>query len=253
MEICRAHMNTAPQYKQCTDFGMSISKNYGSGLIDIRPLARTNRLFSFLPWLLLVFLVGCNSPSPVSRGDARSMLANASASIVAVGYKGSTIGTAFSLGGNHFATSNHIATKSPIYLLDSQGNPVTAKRVAQDNKRDIAILHSPLLAPSLSIADNANVGTTIYALGNPFGIGLTATRGIISATPQSIRKPDLLQIDAAVNPGNSGGPIVNAAGQAMGLVSSRAAVGSGIAFAVPIQSVLNLLRSIHSRQTAPPQ
>ncbi len=197
--------------------------------------------------LVATLLVGCRTQQP---NQLSIMLTELSSSIVAVGHNGSTIGSAFALAPGYFVTSHHIAARAPIYLLDQGGKPVAAKLVAGDTKRDTAILQANLRVPSLRPAASANIGSTVYALGNPFGLGLTVTHGIVSAYPKSIQKSGLLQIDAAVNPGNSGGPIVNSAGHVVGLVSSRAAIGSGIAFAVPTEQLLTLLASVSPNETA---
>ena len=175
------------------------------------------------------------------------MLDGASDSVVAVGHQGTTIGSAFALGPRRFVTSHHIASKGDIYLLGPEQRPVPVTLLASDVGLDIALLGAPLDSSGLTPAPQAPLGSTVYALGNPFGLGLTVTRGIVSAQPRSIGKSHLLQIDAAVNPGNSGGPLVNTQGLVVGLVSSRAMVGSGIAFAVPIQQVMALLETASSK------
>ncbi len=186
----------------------------------------------------LATLSGCANQKTAAP---TAMLSRASNSVVAVGHNGSTIGSAFTLQPNQYVTSLHVAAQSPIYLIAAGGKPTAAKIIAKDEQRDIAVLSANLSLPALSPrADLPLVGTRVYALGNPFGLGLTATQGIISAHPRSIGKQHLLQIDAAINPGNSGGPLVDANGQVVGLVSSRAAIGSGIGFVVPIEFVLSL-------------
>ena len=201
-------------------------------------MAVSGVLRALMVWYAVAALSGCVTQLP---GDVSSMLDDASDSVVAVGHQGTTIGSAFALSPRRFVTSHHIASKGDVYLLDSGQRPVPATLLAADVALDIALLEAPLDAPVLTATPRAPLGSAVYALGNPFGLGLTVTRGIVSAQPRSIGKSHLLQIDAAVNPGNSGGPLVNAQGQVVSLVSSRATVGSGIAFAVPIQHVTALL------------
>ena len=92
--------------------------------------------------------------------------------------------------------------------------------------------------------DDLLLGETVIALGNPFGLGGSVTRGILSSKN---RRPlvenaemdvqDWLQIDAAINPGNSGGPLINLAGELIGLNVAVYSKGDGIGFAIPIRAV----------------
>jgi S1-C subfamily serine protease len=93
----------------------------------------------------------------------------------------------------------------------------------------------------LARANDAIVGETVIALGNPFGLGSTVTRGVLSAKERAVEgasaKADFLQTDAAINPGNSGGPLVNLAGEVIGINSAIYAQARGIGFAIPVGRV----------------
>lgn len=93
----------------------------------------------------------------------------------------------------------------------------------------------------LARADDAIVGETVIALGNPFGLGSTVTRGVLSAKERAVEgasaKADFLQTDAAINPGNSGGPLVNLAGEVIGINTAIYAQARGIGFAIPVGRV----------------
>src|SRR6202012_4345403 len=122
-----------------------------------------------------------------------------------------------------------------------------------DKGHDLALLqiNAPDLVPA-TLADSQNliVGQRVYAIGNPFGLSGTMTRGIISAM-RSIRGPqgnpieDAIQTDAAVNPGNSGGPLLNSRGEVIGITTMIANNGadqsSGIGFAIPINTAKAVL------------
>jgi len=125
-----------------------------------------------------------------------------------------------------------------------------------DKNHDLALLQ--ITAPNLQPATLANsqgltVGQRVYAIGNPFGLQGTMTRGIISAI-RSIRGPqnnpieDAIQTDAAVNPGNSGGPLLNSRGEVIGITTLIANNGadqsSGIGFAIPINTAKAFLDDI---------
>jgi S1-C subfamily serine protease len=122
-----------------------------------------------------------------------------------------------------------------------------------DKNHDLAVLKidAPNLVPAtLSDSRSLAVGQRVYAIGNPFGLSGTMTRGIISAI-RSIRGPqgnpieDAIQTDASVNPGNSGGPLLNSRGEVIGITTMIASNGadqsSGIGFAIPINTAKAVL------------
>jgi S1-C subfamily serine protease len=135
----------------------------------------------------------------------------------------------------------------------SNKNTYKAQVLAVDKNHDLALLKvaAPNLVPA-TLADSSNliVGQRVYAIGNPFGLQGTMTRGIISAI-RSIRGPqgnpieDAIQTDAAVNPGNSGGPLLNSRGEVIGITTLIANNGadqsSGIGFAIPINTAKAVL------------
>ncbi|HWW98314.1 MAG TPA: trypsin-like peptidase domain-containing protein [Edaphobacter sp.] len=150
----------------------------------------------------------------------------------------------------HILTNNHVidnAQKVEVTLSDKHKYKATV--VGVDKGHDLALLqisNAPDLQPAtLSESTNLTVGQRVYAIGNPFGLSGTMTRGIISAI-RSLRGPgnnpieDAIQTDAAVNPGNSGGPLLNSRGEVIGITTLIANNGadqsSGIGFAIPINT-----------------
>ncbi len=123
-----------------------------------------------------------------------------------------------------------------------------ARVVGTDKTHDLALLQvdaPDLQAVTLADSSQLNVGQKVYAIGNPFGLSGTMTRGIISAI-RPIRSEsgapieDAIQTDAAINPGNSGGPLLNSSGEVIGIntmiASNGADQSSGIGFAIPINT-----------------
>jgi S1-C subfamily serine protease len=137
--------------------------------------------------------------------------------------------------------------------------------VAQD--KDLAVLQietppDKLTAVEIGRSDRLKVGMTALAIGNPFGLDNTLTKGVISALGREItsisgRKIyDVIQTDAAINPGNSGGPLLDAHGRLIGVntaIVSRSGSSSGIGFAVPINTVKRVVEQIieHGRVIRP--
>jgi S1-C subfamily serine protease len=128
--------------------------------------------------------------------------------------------------------------------------------VNADKGHDLALLqiNAPNLQP-VTLADSSqlNVGQKVYAIGNPFGLSGTMTRGIISAirpirNADNIPIEDAIQTDAAINPGNSGGPLLNSSGEVIGIntmiASNGADQSSGIGFAIPINTAKAVLADL---------
>ena len=192
----------------------------------------------FLLAIALVF-AGCAS-RPTS---VEPMLEKASVSVVAVGREGATIGTAWAVGPGLFLSNAHVVSDGTIYLQAANGRSHGVKDIVRDSKLDLALFKSTLQMPSLRLAPrDAALGSEIYVLGNPFGKGLSVSRGIVGALPGALVDIDLMQLDVNVNPGNSGGPVVNVHGEVVGIVSQSGPLGSGLGFAVPVETLRSWLR-----------
>jgi S1-C subfamily serine protease len=154
----------------------------------------------------------------------------------------------------HILTNNHVIDNAQrVEVTLSDKHKYKARVVVVDKNHDLALLQitAPDLVPAtLSGSNGLVVGQRVYAIGNPFGLSGTMTRGIISAI-RSIRGPngnpieDAIQTDAAVNPGNSGGPLLNSRGEVIGITTLIANNGadqsSGIGFAIPIDTAKQVL------------
>ena len=154
----------------------------------------------------------------------------------------------------HVLTNFHvIADANRIEVKTSDKRTYKATIVGSDKIHDLALLqiNAPNLQPvTLSDSSDLAVGQNVYAIGNPFGLNGTMTRGIISSI-RSIRGPegspieDAIQTDAAINPGNSGGPLLNSRGEVIGINTLIATGGaeqsSGIGFAIPINTAKAVL------------
>jgi S1-C subfamily serine protease len=152
-------------------------------------------------------------------------------------------------------TNNHVidnAQRVEVTLSDKKKYKATVLTV--DKGHDLALIkinNVPDLVPAtLAESTGLMVGQRVYAIGNPFGLSGTMTRGIVSAI-RSIRGSDnnpiedAIQTDAAVNPGNSGGPLLNSKGEVIGITTMIASNGadqsSGIGFAIPINTAKAVL------------
>ncbi len=155
----------------------------------------------------------------------------------------------------HILTNYHVvADARRVEVTLHNKNKYAATVIASDKGHDLALLQihdaGDLTPAVLSDSRGLVVGQKVYAIGNPFGLSGTMTRGIISAI-RSIRGPtgapieDAIQTDAAINPGNSGGPLLNSRGEVVGINSLIAQNGadqsSGIGFAIPIDTAKAVL------------
>lgn len=150
---------------------------------------------------------------------------------------------------NHIVTNQHvIANAQSVEVSFSDGRAYPATVIGEDADADVAVLKvdtdDNLKPIKLGDSDTAVPGQIAIAIGNPFGEEFTLTQGIVSAVGRNIRSgnqgfttPDVIQTDAAVNPGNSGGPLLNRHGDVIGInaqIRSDSRQNSGVGFAVPI-------------------
>ncbi|MBU6319562.1 MAG: Do family serine endopeptidase [Alphaproteobacteria bacterium] len=166
----------------------------------------------------------------------------------------SALGSGFiidSLG--HVVTNNHVIEEADeIDVILSDGTVLSAKLVGRDEETDLALLKvdsKGVLTPAVfGNSDTAQVGEWVVAIGNPFGLGGTVTAGIISARNRDISAgsfDDFIQTDAAINRGNSGGPLFNLKGEVIGINTAIFSPGDsggsvGVGFSVPS----NLTKSV---------
>ncbi|MEZ5776200.1 MAG: Do family serine endopeptidase [Hyphomicrobiaceae bacterium] len=153
-------------------------------------------------------------------------------------------------------TNNHvIADADEIFVSFNDGTRLKVdKVVGRDTKTDIALLKvtpaHPLTAVTFGDSGRMHVGDWVMAIGNPFGLGGTVTVGIISAKKRDINSgpyDEFLQTDAAINKGNSGGPLFDMAGEVIGIntaIISPSGGSIGIGFAVPSSTVVNVVEQL---------
>jgi len=151
-------------------------------------------------------------------------------------------------------TNNHmIEGADDIQIVLSDGRRLRARVRGSDPDSDLAVLKadvSDLPAITFGTLDSVQVGDTVLAIGSPFGFGNTVTHGIISALGRNLemnRFEDFIQTDAAVNPGNSGGALVDSGGNLIGINSaifSQSGGSQGIGFAIPVSLAKSVLEQI---------
>ena len=149
----------------------------------------------------------------------------------------------------YIVTNLHILNSQNINVKLDNGKNYPASIIGIDKNADIAVLkistEDELKPINIADSDNLKVGDRVLAIGNPYGIGISVSNGIISATGRDYGNPylQLIQTDAAINPGNSGGALINENGNLIGINSkifSSTGAYQGIGFAIPSNVVVQI-------------
>jgi putative serine protease PepD len=167
-------------------------------------------------------------------------------------------------------TNDHVVKNATSITIDASGSSKitrSAKLVGEEANKDLALISVDpsglgLKALTLTSSSSAQVGDAVYAIGNPYGLEETLTRGIVSALGREIEAPDgakitgAIQTDAALDPGNSGGPLLNEEGQVIGVNSQIASDAStadgsqpgstGVGFAISSNTVAQAVKKIEA-------
>ncbi len=278
--MCQAYLSVNAQFPDdrichVTRSGTTPSLSTGASTMEQDAMSSTGYR-KFRPWagiaralaVLVLLFWGATAARPESE-PAPSPLDDAMAAVLVVRTNDSAdrfLGSAFLWGetGTVAVTNAHVVgSAEELRLVDRTGAIMTGTVIARDDMRDVAVIALPP-APEgqprrgLVPADEApGLGTEVFALGAPFGIEFTLTEGRISAMARQVEinvPLRLLQHDAAVNPGSSGGPLVDAAGRLLGM-NSQIADGSrmfvGIAYAIAAPDLARIVAGLIDETLAP--
>ncbi|MEI6451122.1 MAG: trypsin-like peptidase domain-containing protein [Actinomycetes bacterium] len=190
---------------------------------------------------------------------------------------GQALGTGFVVSEDGYILTNaHVVSQSGQAVSTvtvtfkgegTQGAQVEGTVLGADESTDVALIkvdpsQSPGLLPiPLGDSSKVTVGEAVVAIGNPLGLDFSLSSGVVSATNRELQSPngatisDGIQTDAAINSGNSGGPLINAKGQVIGIneqIASQGGGNEGIGFAVPINTAVQVMEQIKAGTPAPP-
>ncbi|HEY7609312.1 MAG TPA: Do family serine endopeptidase [Alphaproteobacteria bacterium] len=176
--------------------------------------------------------------------------------------QGSAVGSGFVISADGYVvTNNHvIANATEVKVILQDGTTLPAKLVGKDPRADLALLKVETTAKLVPVvwgkSEVMRLGDSVIAIGNPFGLGGTVTTGIISALHRHLSNfggipgssfVDFLQTDAAINKGNSGGPLFNTKGEVIGIntaIYSRQGTNVGIAFSIPSDLAIPIVEQL---------
>lgn len=215
------------------------------------------------PFLLSILMMLALWLAPYSaRADSLTSALNATVVVQGADDEARFLGSGFVYGPDGLVLTNaHVVQGATVVrLVTRDGREVMARVIARDRRRDIAILKPEQdLGPGLTLSPQApGAGDEVYAIGAPLGEAHTVTRGIVSSEARQV-EPDvplrLLQHDAAVNPGSSGGPLVDRQGRLLGM-NSRIADGSryyvGLSYAISATDLARLVPLMLAGELAEP-
>lgn len=219
-------------------------------------------------FIMLIMFVGC-SPSRVSGdvisfndglsiGEVAKYISPAVVGISGLTRNGSSVGSGVCVSRDgYILTNSHVVNgcdEIVLYLHDKSTS--NARLIYEDTVLDLAILKCNKSIPYLLLgnSDLMSVGDDVLAVGTPLSLTLTHTftKGIVSATNRTLKvsggsgegyMQNLIQHDASLNPGNSGGPLINSNGEVVGINTLKISSGEGIGFAIPTKSFSTLLNS----------
>jgi serine protease Do len=232
---------------------MSAPRSAGSGL----DAARTSERFEYVAHKVSPAVVAVEAvkqaPARGNPGKTRSVDESGSGVLIRIARHP----------GVYVLTNNHVIQQAPanqITISLADNRILKPSKVWADPESDVAVLRldaPDLPAAALGDSDNVRVGQWVLAIGSPFGLNQTVTHGIISARERgqvslgsTIRIKDFLQTDAAINPGSSGGPLINMDGEVIGIntaIASHSGSNSGVAFSIPINLVKRILDQLLER------
>ena len=195
----------------------------------------------------VLLLLGCVSVLLSGTASARAIAFDAEKEYEAIFVidSGDRLGSGFALGRDCIVTNAHvIGDPQRVRVTTRGGEHLSARVVALDEALDLAVLTVPGASfQPLQAGDEQAlpVGSDVYAIGAPESLAYTLTRGVLSAKDRSMDGGTYLQFDAPINSGNSGGPLLNDAGQVIGVITLKLSDAEGIGMAIPMSDVRKYL------------
>jgi S1-C subfamily serine protease len=200
----------------------------------------------YLALLLTVVLLGVVGPLRAQQ-DMSAAIARVNDSVFTI-KAGDSLGSGFVVTpqGDALTCRHVVGDAQEVEVTLANGDKAKAQVTAKDNERDLALLK--LDRPGLPVvvfvsADSLKSGVRVAAVGAPLGLKNSVTEGVVSAPAREVNGQKYLQISAALNQGNSGGPVVDSAGNVVGIATAIIKEATNVGFALPSDSVLDFLKA----------
>ncbi len=165
------------------------------------------------------------------------------------------LGSGFAISENEVITNAHVISDAhTIKIITYSGKEIPAVVTAYDELLDLAVLfvqRGGLVPLTYASSEDIHAGDDVYAIGAPKSMAYTLTKGIISSKSRIIQNQEYIQVDAAVNEGNSGGPLLSSEGSVLGVITLKMADAEGIGLAIPISVVFHWLENNEPATPAP--
>ena len=198
--------------------------------------------------LLSLLLAAAMLSASALSANAIGFDAEAAYESVFVIYSGNALGSGFAVGENCIVTNAHVIDKQNDICVETyDGHVYPAVLLGIDESEDLAALViEDASFPYLKPADLSamKIGDDIYTIGAPKGMAYTLTKGTVSSKSRIIGYKSYIQIDAAINEGNSGGPLLNDNGEVLGVNTLKMSDSEGIGLAIPVNRVRDFLKSL---------
>ena len=195
--------------------------------------------------LLLMVAIGFASIIPAT---AIGFIAEEVYESIFVIQSGNSLGSGFAMGANCVVTNAHVIdNKNKVTIRTYSGDQLPATVVGMDQNLDIAVLRvENVTFRPLQIADleTQRIGDDVYAIGAPKSMAYTLTKGVLSAKERMVGSYSYIQTDAAINEGNSGGPLLNDLGEVLGMNTMKMVDSEGLGLAIPITRICQYLQTL---------
>jgi 2-alkenal reductase len=231
----------------------------------MKSLSHIRAFAGFLTLFVLMsaqgFAQSCSTHATAEATDIYAATSNAVVAIESTKAGSELYGSGFFWDNNGTIVTNiHVVGQTPTVIL-ANGQRLTPEVIGMDTTSDIAILRVPVRSVVMGqgSSQRLRVGEQVYAIGNPYGVGISLSRGIVSGLNRSIetidrrRLANLVQTDAALNPGNSGGPLIDQRGCLIGMntaILSPSSTSSGVGFAMTVEQLASIVPAILSGRAA---
>jgi len=197
-----------------------------------------------LKGLILTFLILLSLPCSAFAldFDAESLY-----NAIFVINSGLSLGSGFAIGENCILTNAHVIDSVEQITVDTyDGKSYRARLLAKNNDLDLAVLYvddTSFQFLSVGSADDLKIGDDVFAIGAPDSLDYTLTKGILSSKSRNIGNYSYIQANISLNHGNSGGPLLNAMGEVIGINTMTMQGVEGIGFAIPVSAALDYIKS----------